>query len=138
MTPPYLTWCPDGRCLIATDSPGEGAPDALFVIAVETGEKRQLTRPVQPALGDISPTVSPDGQRLVFRRTAGLFVGELYELALRSGTVASGEARRLTDATLNAEYPTWMPNGNQILFSARGNLWRMDVARRANRRACRS
>ena len=128
VTPPYLTWCPDGTCLIATDSPGEDIPDALFVIALETGAKRQLTHPVSPALGDISPAVSADGGRLVFRRTAGLFVGELYELALGRGVTAVGEARRLTTATVNAEYPTWMPDGNEILFSARGSLWRLDVA----------
>ena len=130
MTPPYLTWCPDGTCLIVTGSPGEGKPDALFVIARETGERRQLTHPVAPALGDVSPAVSPDGSRLVFRRTAGLFVGELYELPLGRGTTADGEPRRLTSATLNGEYPTWMPDGKAILFSARGHLWRMDVARR--------
>ena len=130
VTPPYLTWCPDGSCLIATDSPGEGAPDALFVIAVETGAKRQLTHPAPPALGDINPAVSPDGQHLVFRRMAGLFVGELYELLLGNGTTANGDVRRLTAATLNAEYPTWMPDGKEILFSARSNLWRLHVAGR--------
>ncbi|MGH7710419.1 MAG: hypothetical protein ACREOG_04000, partial [Gemmatimonadaceae bacterium] len=29
LTPPYLTWCGDSSCLIVTDSPGEGTPDAL-------------------------------------------------------------------------------------------------------------
>jgi Tol biopolymer transport system component len=128
VAPPYLTWCPDGSCLIATDSPAEGTPDALFVISRETGAKRQLTHPAAPALGDVSPTVSSDGRRLVFRRTAGLFVGELYELALGRSTTAVGDARRLTPATLNAEYPTWLPNDQDILFSARGSLWRLDVA----------
>ena len=33
VNPPYLAWCPDGSCLVATDSPGEGKPDALFVIS---------------------------------------------------------------------------------------------------------
>ena len=45
VTPPYLAWCPDSNCLVVTDSPGEGKPDALFVISLETGEKRQLTNP---------------------------------------------------------------------------------------------
>jgi Tol biopolymer transport system component len=29
---------------------------------------------------------------------------------------------------MNAEYPTWMPNGREILFSSQGSLWRMDVS----------
>ena len=74
LTPPYLTWCADSSCLIATDSPGENTPDALFRISVETGEKLQLTHPVSPTAGDIGPAVSTDGQRLVFRRMAGYFV----------------------------------------------------------------
>jgi Tol biopolymer transport system component/predicted Ser/Thr protein kinase len=125
LTPPFLTWCPDGRCLVATDSPGEGKPDALFVFSLETGERRQLTHPAPPALGDISPALSSDGRRLVFRRMDGLFVGSLYVLALGSGTTAAGEARRLTPPTLNAQYPTWLPDDREILYSATGSLWRV-------------
>jgi Tol biopolymer transport system component/predicted Ser/Thr protein kinase len=127
VTPPYLAWCADGSCLIATDSPGEGKPDALFKVSLETGEKSQLTHPEPPALGDSNPAVSFDGRWLIFRRNAGLFVGELYLLALQRGTTAAGEARRLTPATLNADHPTWMPNDKQILFSARGSLWKLDI-----------
>ena len=68
VTPPYLAWCPDSNCLVVTDSPGEGKPDALFVVSLETGEKRQLTHPQPPAPGDTNPAVSPDGSWLVFRR----------------------------------------------------------------------
>ena len=70
VTPPYLAWCPDSNCLVVTDSPGEGKPDALFVVSLETGEKRQLTNPQPPAMGDTNPAVSPDGSWLVFRRNA--------------------------------------------------------------------
>jgi serine/threonine protein kinase len=44
VNPAYLGWCPDSDCLIVTDSP-EGKPAALFVVSLETGEKRQLTDP---------------------------------------------------------------------------------------------
>ena len=70
VTPPYLAWCPDSNCLVVTDSPGEGKPAALFVVSLETGEKRQLTHPQPPATGDTNPAVSPDGSWLVFRRNA--------------------------------------------------------------------
>ena len=127
LTPPYLTWCADSSCLIATDSPGENAPDALFRISFETGEKLQLTHPVSPTAGDIGPTVSTDGQRLVFRRMAGYFVGELFELTLGAGTTPVGEPLRLTEATLNAETATWIPDSREILFAARGSLWRLQT-----------
>ena len=85
---------------MVTDSPGEGKPDALFVISLETGEKRQLTNPQPPAAGDTNPAVSPDGSWLVFRRNAsGLFTGELYRLPLgqrpdRRGRTAAAHAGR--------------------------------------------
>ncbi|MBK5294493.1 MAG: PD40 domain-containing protein [Acidobacteriia bacterium] len=128
VVPPYLTWCPDSNHLVVTDTPGEGKPDALFLISLETGEKRQLTHPQPPAWGDINPAVSPDGSWLVFRRqVSGLYSGELYRLPLTGDLTTMGEARRLTPATLDANYLTWMPDSKEILFSARGSLWRLDV-----------
>lgn len=35
-----------------------------------------------------------------------------------------GETRRLTSASLNASHPAWMPEGDEILFSVEGRLWR--------------
>jgi eukaryotic-like serine/threonine-protein kinase len=127
--PKLLAWCPDGKCLVVTDSQGQGKPDALFVVSLDSGEKRQLTRPQPPVLGDTSPAVSPDGRLLVFRRSVGYGVGtgELYSLPLARDLIAAGEPRRLTPAALNAAYPAWMPNSTEILFSARGSLWRQDV-----------
>ncbi len=126
-TRPGLAWCPDSHCLVATDSPGEGKPDALFVFSLETGEKRQLTNPQPPLLGDANPVVSPDGSSLLFRRNFAHGAGELHWLPLEKGLTAGGEPRPLTRATLNAEYPEWMPDGKEILFSARGSLWRLAI-----------
>lgn len=125
--PPYLAWCPDSNCLVVTDAAGEGKPDALFVISLETGEKRQLSAPQPPVLGDSLPALSPDGRSLVFRRNVSPGAGELYWLPLGKGFAAGGEPRRLTPATLNALYPAWMPDGKAVLFSAKGSLWRLAV-----------
>jgi eukaryotic-like serine/threonine-protein kinase len=126
--PPYLAWCPDSTCLVVTDSPGEGQPDALFVISLD-GEKKQLTHP-PPGAGDSNPAVSPDSRWLVFRRnTGGLFTGALYGLALGAGLSAVGEPRRLTQPVLDAAYPTWLPDSKEILFAPpMGGLRRLVVA----------
>jgi Tol biopolymer transport system component/tRNA A-37 threonylcarbamoyl transferase component Bud32 len=125
---PYLAWCPDSECLVVTDSPRESKPLALFVVSRETGEKRQLTNPQSPAAGDAHPAVSPDGRWLVFRRCpSGIFSGELYRLPLGRGLTAAGQPKRLTQPTLDARYPAWMPNSKEIVFSARGHLWRMSI-----------
>jgi Tol biopolymer transport system component/DNA-binding winged helix-turn-helix (wHTH) protein len=136
--PPYLAWCPDSNCLLVTDSPGEDKPSALFVVSLESGAKRPLTYPQFPAIGDTNPAVSLDGSWLVFRRQTNLRGGELYRLPLgtgparrvpadSAGLTAAGEPQRLTSAALDASYPTWIPGSKEILFSARGNLWRMVV-----------
>jgi Tol biopolymer transport system component len=123
-----LAWCPDSNCLVVTDSAGEGKPDALFVVSLESGEKRQLTYPLHPIAGDTDPAVSPDGNWVVFRRNASPFVGELYRLPLGKGLIATGEPSRLTLTALDANNPTWMPDSKEILFSAKGGLWRLAVS----------
>ena len=133
LAPPYLAWCPDSSCLILTDSPGPGQPAALFVLSLDTGEKRQLTRPRSPALGDAHPAISPDGRWLVFRhQPSGSRVGELYRLRLNPGFADGGEPERLTPPAMDAGYPAWVPGSKEILFASevseiRGNLWRLPI-----------
>jgi serine/threonine protein kinase/WD40 repeat protein len=126
-TPVHLAWSPDSKALVVTDSPGEGKPDALYVVSLETAEKRQLTNPQPPVLSDASPAVSPDGRSLVFLRKASWGAGELYLLPLGEGLTPAGELTRLTLPALRANYPAWMPDGKEIIFSARGSLWRLAV-----------
>lgn len=125
VTPPYLAWLPDGNSLIAVDSPGPHEPDALFVISADSGEKRPLTLPERPALGDSNPAVSPDGRFVAFRRHPS---SGLYVLALAEGATAAGTIRRLTPVAMSAGHSTWMPDGKTILFAAQGSLWKVDAS----------
>ena len=125
--PVYLAWCPDSTCLIVTDFQVEGKPEALFVVSLDTGGKRQLTNPQPPVLGDTNPAVSPDGRSLVFHRNPTGAGGQFYWLPLGKGLTAGGEPRLLTLAALNARHSAWMPDGKEVLFSARGSLWRLAV-----------
>ena len=124
--PASLAWCPDSTCLLVTDTLGADKPDALFRIALETGEKRQLTHPQR--LGrDADPAISPDGSVLVFRRDATPGSGEFYRLSLNDTNDADGDPVRLT-STLYAGKPVWIPDSREILFPARGGLWRLDTS----------
>ena len=120
----FRTWLPTANSGV-TNSLGDRKPDALFVVSVETGEMRRLTSPRAPVVSDFMPAVSPDGRALAFRRGFGINVGELHILSLREDMTADGESRPLTTAVLNAEYPAWTADGSEIVFSARGDLWRI-------------
>jgi len=132
VTPPYLTWLPDGTGVVATDVARAGGSAALVAIGLESGERHALTHPAPPIAGDAHPTVSPDGRWLVFRRNANaLFTGELYRLRLGTDWSPNGEPERLTDVGLDAGYPAFAPGGREVVFSARGGLWRVEATGRA-------
>jgi Tol biopolymer transport system component/DNA-binding winged helix-turn-helix (wHTH) protein len=130
LIPPYLGWCPDSQCVVVANSAVEGRGTALFAVSLDTGEKTQLTR-FEGLGGDTNPAISPDGKWLVFRRqSGGRWVGELYCLSLGPGLKPVGDPQRLTPLELDAGYPAWMPDGEEILFSTeaaevRGSLWRI-------------
>jgi Tol biopolymer transport system component len=123
--PLSVGWCPDSRCVVATDSAGDGKADAIFSIAIGSGEKRQLTHP-NGLVADADPSISPDGRYLVFRRDTTPFSGAIYLLTLKGGA-PDGDSLRLTP-TLSAGRPTWMPDSREILFAARGALWRLSTS----------
>ena len=122
-------WCPDSSCLVIPDasSPDMTAPDVLFTVSILSGEKRQLTTPPQNILADTDPAISPDGRWLVFRRDLAPFSGRLQLVRLGDGLKLTGEPRSLTSILLTAYGPRWISN-SEIIFSAKGSLWRMSTA----------
>jgi Tol biopolymer transport system component len=118
--PPYLSWLPDRRFLVVVDAPGDNEPEALFVVSVETREKRRLF--ASPgSTSDTSPAVSPDGRSLVFDR------GELYVVSLNDDLTASAP-RQLTDRKFGAQQPAWSADSKEIIVSAQRRLWRLNVS----------
>jgi len=113
-----LAWFPDSKWLAigAKSSPSE--PFALFLLSVETGEKRKLTSPPQISLGDEGPSVSPDGRALVFTRFFEDNVSDLFLLELSEGLRPKGEPRQLTFEKRYTDHPTWTPDGRAIVFSS--------------------
>ena len=101
--PLSLSWCPDSRCVVTTDSPGAGKPDAVFAIQLDSGRKRQLTYPAGQ-VSDRDPSISPDGRYLIFRRDTTPFSGAIYRLRLTGDGTADKDPVRLTQ-TLSAGKP---------------------------------
>lgn len=123
---PLISWSPDGTSLAASDrnTPTEAA--GIFLIARATGEKRRLTSPpTGVAVSDNHPAFSPDGRRIVFVRSFGALVNDLFVVP-----VAGGEPQRLTFDNTSVRSPVWTPDGHEILFiswreGGAPGLWRM-------------
>jgi Tol biopolymer transport system component/tRNA A-37 threonylcarbamoyl transferase component Bud32 len=125
----HIDWSPDGKSLAfqERDSPQESY--SLFLLSLETLEKRKLTSPREQYLyGDWSPAFSPDGQTLAFMRDSSIDTEDIYLVP-----VAGGEPRRLTFDNTLLRGMAWTPDGNEIVFtSMRGGsnlrLWRVSVS----------
>ena len=65
-------------------------------------------------------------QRLVFRRDATPGSGEFYRLSLKDTN--DSEAIGAPDVDPLRGKPVWIPDSREILFAARGGLWRLDTS----------
>jgi Tol biopolymer transport system component/DNA-binding winged helix-turn-helix (wHTH) protein len=121
-------WSPDGEWLAVSswNPPQEPETLSLFLVERETGEKKKLTSPQAGTRGDRFPAFSPDGKTLAFFRFISDAVGDLYLVS-----VAGGEPKRMTFDDAGAIYPTWTPDGRDILFlstrdgASTAGLWRI-------------
>ena len=104
-------------------------PPTLQFWNFDTGRVSQVTvlegRPVPDEAGI---AISPDGKWLAFRREVAPFTGELMLLPLGKDLTTAGEPRRLTPNELPAYSPRWTPDSAEILFSAKGALWRLGIS----------
>jgi dipeptidyl aminopeptidase/acylaminoacyl peptidase len=86
-----LAWSPDGKSLAVPDAISPEEPSSIFLVSVETGEKRRLTSPPAASVGDTFPAFSPDGITLAFVRSSTFFADDIDLVA-----VNGGEPRRAT------------------------------------------
>ena len=117
-------------CDWADDSPG---PLSVFLLAVDSGERRRLTRPPENSSeGDVSPSFSPDGRTLAFTRASAGISSDLYLLDLDDDLTPKGEPRRRTFMENLITGPVFTSDGRDIVFSSasfgNANLWRVPVS----------
>jgi Tol biopolymer transport system component len=126
-----LSWFPDSKGLAVVDHEARVAPNALFRLSVETGEKQRLTSPPPGSWGDSDPAVSPDGRALVFRRSIGVGTGDLFLLEMSKNSGDEGEPKHLT-LEKNPYNPAWTPDTRAIVFSAgpqhTPSLWELTLS----------
>src|SRR5579884_1948080 len=118
VNPPRVSWSADSNYLVTVDRGGPDEPFGLFSIAIDSGEKRRLTRASDRLIMDAGPAVSPDGASVVFTRTTGnIGVGDLYVLSLSAGMQPVGQPRRLTLDNRQNGHAAWTADGRAIIFS---------------------
>jgi Tol biopolymer transport system component/DNA-binding winged helix-turn-helix (wHTH) protein/tRNA A-37 threonylcarbamoyl transferase component Bud32 len=131
-----LAWSPQGDSLVFVDRESESGPCGLFVLNVDSGEKRRLTRPPATTKGDGGPVFSPDGRTIAFVRTADYGSGsaDLYLLTVTDDLRPVGEPKKLTSGHWLVHDPAWVPGGTELIFSGGrlaglpnffGHLWRI-------------
>ena len=112
-----LSWTRESKALIVSDQTQAEGP-RLFLLSVETGERRQLTEGLEGAFEDIDPALSPDGRTLAFARRSSFWLSEIHTLPLSEDLVPMGEAQQLTSLEQGSFSPEWTPDGSRILFSS--------------------
>ena len=127
-----LAWLPNGKWLIVGVAGLPGEPNGLFLVSLESGEKRRLTS-APPGFYDVLPAVSPDGEAVVFGRGSEEVPRNLYLLELSEGPVPRGEPRRITAENYESSASAWTPGGRSIIFNSGSmhspNLYEMELSR---------
>ena len=114
--PRGLAWTPDGKSLVVTDRNSDNEPLGLFLLSVESDERRRLTLPPEKAFIDSQPAFSPDGRTLAFIREMGLGLRDIYLLTLSEDFQPIGEPKRLTFDNQLTFRPIWTAEGREIIF----------------------
>ena len=114
---PNLAWSPDGNSLVFSDKNSVKEPFALFMLSIETGEKRKLTSPPAQLVGDGARAFSPDGRTLAFSRHIDYgALSDLYLLTFSDRLEPTDQAKRITFENRGATSPAWTADGREIVF----------------------
>jgi Tol biopolymer transport system component len=136
---PLLEWTPDGKWILTADRTSPDEASGLFLISVESGEKRRLTSPPPVFLGDLAAAISVDGRTLAFSRSRSGTVGQFCTLEMSGGFTPAGEPScfAISEGRLaNFGSLCWIRDGREVMFSplfsgsGRASLWTMPLPRR--------
>jgi len=133
----YLDWTPDSKWLVVPSAESGQAARGLFLLSVETLERKRLTTSPAGFL-DSTPAFSPDGRTLAFTRWSGL-TSEIY--LRRAGVDYEPQGERQMSASTGEPYVraiAWTPDGSELVFSCGSystySLWRMAASASAKPR----
>jgi len=103
-----VQWTADGRKVVFSTFSAESSH--LYAIDPDGKNQRELV-----TVSGRSPTLSPDGKRLVY------MAGTWTETRLMVGNADGSEARQVNDGTSIAWNNHWSPDGKRLAFTGREN-----------------
>jgi Tol biopolymer transport system component len=122
---PFVAWSPDGKWLAFSDidsqdttGPTGSISVSLFLLSLETGERRRLTSFPPNSVGDAAPAFAPDGHALAFVRTQTIAISNLYLLPLDPDLKPRGPAQPVTAWNRFVTSPSWSRDKKEIVFAA--------------------
>jgi Tol biopolymer transport system component len=112
-----IDYAPDGKSIAMADRAAPGEEPSLFLLLTESGEKRRLTTPNDPAEShkayDSEPSFSPDGRTVAFiRYIPGAAVGWVWmqRIGDRHATAVAG-------GTWTARQVKWSRDGKMLILA---------------------
>ena len=118
-----LDWSPDGKYLTFAEREAPEKPSIVYLLSLDTLEKRAVTSPGAGILGDTNPVFSPDGKWLAFIRDR-LDTQEIFVIPAQGG-----EPRQVTFDNRMVLGISWNADGRDLIFASnRGgsqSLWRV-------------
>ncbi len=115
----HLDWSPDGTTLAVDDTPSLSQPLSIFLVRLDTGEKRRLTQPEEMIIGDVAPRFSPDGRTVAFIRAFHRSYQEVFTVP-----VSGGAPRQWTSDSRMVTGVDWSVEG-LLAASSRGGSYRI-------------
>jgi eukaryotic-like serine/threonine-protein kinase len=112
-----LGWSPDGKKIAFRDRKLAKDPWSIWLLSLETLEKRQMTTPGAGYHGDRQPAFSPDGRYLAFARRSESGTSALYVMEL-----PGGEPKLVTNYN-SPVMPSWTVDSREIVFASSIDPW---------------
>jgi len=120
-------WSTDGKAIFYVHADANFENADIRVRDLETGRERELFRPASRSQLLNNMALSPDGRWLAFGSGTGSWEAEVLNVMPAAG----GTPRELLKTNQDVEgvisAVEWTPDGSQLLFSRRGDLWRISA-----------
>ena len=125
-----ISFSPDGKFLAHAELDHPQNEAGIFLINLQTGEKKQITLPENPAV-DHTPRFSPDGKNLTFIRYFSSFKREIFVVP-----ATGGKPRQITEDDVRIYGLAWNADGKSLFFTSfravnQLNLWQISINKKA-------